>query len=264
MRFRHALLASSVLLSSCLPLTNVAGLLPGGLAGIAASALPQPSASASPATPVASPLPGASASPSPSTSASPMASASPMPAGPTPAEIATVSGLKVSSCADEGTIRSATGPATKVRFTNSGDGRITVYWLDSQGKRVSYRSLTKGQSYEQPTYVTHPWLITNEQGQCLGIYTPEAAGTASVEILKTTAAPLAPVGPLDPVTEATITEARARAGIACLRAKGDTLTANAVQALLDMYLKMTPVLGEAVARQAYLTPLAKALTDKGC
>jgi hypothetical protein len=184
---------------------------------------------------------------------------------PGPADMATFSGLQASTCAEEGTLRSGTGPATRVQFTNNATGRITIYWLNAQGRRVEYRKLAAGQSYEQPTFVTHPWLIANEQDQCLGIYTPVQAGTASLTINQTvTTGTAAPTGPLAPASEASITEARAREGGACLKAKGDSTTATAIEGLINLYVQMRTVVGEDIAKRAYLAPAAKALADKGC
>ena len=105
---------------------------------------------------------------------------------PDPLEIATAVGLTATSCAEESKLKSGNGPATQVSFRNSSEGRINVYWLDHSGKRVSYKQgLAAGATHEQQTFVSHPWVITNDQDQCLGIYTPTDTRNVSLDVKKT-------------------------------------------------------------------------------
>lgn len=243
---RHALLASALMLSACMP-AGVPGLVEGALNGSA----------------------NASANGSSNTGGSASANASASVTLPDPLEIATLSGLKASQCTEEGTIRSANGEATNIRFTNSAEGRVTVYWLDRQGSRVEYKKLAKGESYTQPTFVTHPWLIANEQDQCMGIYLPEQGGTVSVDVKKTVtlsggSSGSGSGGSLGAVSEASITVERARQGAACLRAKGETNQAIAVEGLINLYTQMSAMVGELAARKGYLEPAAKPLMEHGC
>lgn len=245
---RHALLASALMLSACMP-AGVPGLVEGALNGSA----------------------NASASGSSNTGGSASANASASVTLPDPLEIATLSGLKASQCSEEGTIRSANGEATNIRFTNNAEGRVTVYWLDRQGSRVEYKKLAKGESYTQPTFVTHPWLIANEQDQCMGIYLPEQGGTVSVDVKKTVtlasgsgSSASGSGASLGAVSEANITVERARQGAACLRAKGETNQAIAVEGLINLYTQMSSVLGAEIARKGYLEPAAKPLIEHGC
>jgi C-terminal processing protease CtpA/Prc len=63
---------------------------------------------------------------------------------------------------------------TAITFSN-GSGQVRkVYWLDYNGERVLYRELQPGESYEQQTYLTHPWLITDAQGNGLAVYYPDS------------------------------------------------------------------------------------------
>src|SRR5271167_4674130 len=50
---------------------------------------------------------------------------------------------------------------TKIAFTNKSGKTIKVYWLNYEGKRELYQTLKDGEYYEQQTFVTHPWLITD-------------------------------------------------------------------------------------------------------
>ncbi|KAF3111391.1 hypothetical protein TWF569_003010 [Orbilia oligospora] len=66
--------------------------------------------------------------------------------------------------------------ATKVTFINNRASPVHVWWLNYEGKRVSYGSVAgKGGVKEQDTYVTHPWVVVDESNQSvLGIYHPGA------------------------------------------------------------------------------------------
>jgi hypothetical protein len=35
-------------------------------------------------------------------------------------------------------------------------------------------SLAPGGQHVQETYVSHPWIVTEENGRCIGLYMPEA------------------------------------------------------------------------------------------
>lgn len=61
---------------------------------------------------------------------------------------------------------------TSIEFVNNGSQLVKIYWIDYAGGRVFYNSLNSGQSYVQKTFVTHPWIFTNANNQCLGIYLP--------------------------------------------------------------------------------------------
>jgi hypothetical protein len=78
-------------------------------------------------------------------------------------------------CGLEGQVKSlnAAGP-TQVTFVNRESVPIRTYWLNYDGRRVFYREVPPGQSYVQQTYVTHPWVITdNPQGRCVALYQPQ-------------------------------------------------------------------------------------------
>jgi VHL beta domain len=72
--------------------------------------------------------------------------------------------------------------STNLRFVNNSPANVNIYWLDYEGKRVFYRSLSVGEQYVQQTYLTHPWLITDINDNALYLYFPDAQDRA-VEIL---------------------------------------------------------------------------------
>lgn len=63
--------------------------------------------------------------------------------------------------------------ATAIEFVNNRSHEVTLYWLDYRGNRVRYRTLRPGTSYRQPTYVTHPWVVTNSYGRGLAVFLPD-------------------------------------------------------------------------------------------
>jgi hypothetical protein len=83
------------------------------------------------------------------------------------------------SCASEPTLKSLRGdqPVT-MTFKNQTNEALSAYWLDYGGKRVLYRGFGAGDSYTQPTYVTHPWVFADASGHCRQIVLPDPSKTA--------------------------------------------------------------------------------------
>lgn len=202
---------------------------------------------------------------------------------PDPLEIASATGFSAESCSQEGKIKSGSGPATQMIFKNSSQGKIKIFWLDSSGKRIEYNKngqqakgnggLDAGASFTQQTYITHPWLIANEQDQCQGIYTPTSATATTLEIKKTvivsgsadasgSAAVSVPVS--GTLTAANVTEERVRQGLACLKAQGKTSDAVAIEGLLNIYTKFKAVIGADLAAKGYLSGTTDTLNKAGC
>ena len=89
--------------------------------------------------------------------------------------------LAAQDCRQEPTLRSLdTRASTTIEFVNRGPSEVRTYWLNYEGTRVAYRTLAAGESYTQQTYVTHPWVVTDASGQCLGIYLPMATPSTAV------------------------------------------------------------------------------------
>jgi hypothetical protein len=83
-------------------------------------------------------------------------------------------GLANIGCAAEESLRSLEGTsATSVTFVNASSVPVRTYWLNYQGKRVFYSEIAPGRNFVQQTYVTHPWVITNNRaGDCVAIFQP--------------------------------------------------------------------------------------------
>jgi|GEM_PF-1463618 len=77
-------------------------------------------------------------------------------------------------CENENQLRSLEGgAATSINFVNKTSALVKVYWINYQAQRQLYKDLKPGESFTQSTYVNHPWVVTDEQGGCLGIFQPE-------------------------------------------------------------------------------------------
>lgn len=72
-----------------------------------------------------------------------------------------------SSCATESTYKSRDGLAqAELTVFNNSDETVKVWWLNYDGKRTFYRDVAPHKSYIQPTWLTHPWVITSVGGAC--------------------------------------------------------------------------------------------------
>jgi hypothetical protein len=79
-------------------------------------------------------------------------------------------------CSAEPTLKSKKADTSvSITFQNQSKDPISVYWLDYSGKRKLYQRLAGGASYTQQTFVTHPWMLVDESGQCKKIILPSLA-----------------------------------------------------------------------------------------
>jgi hypothetical protein len=62
----------------------------------------------------------------------------------------------------------------KITFVNNSHTPLKVYWLNFEGARVLYHTLKPGEVVEQSTFLTHPWLITDEDDNAWQLYFPDA------------------------------------------------------------------------------------------
>jgi hypothetical protein len=77
----------------------------------------------------------------------------------------TVTDAGTTTCNDEKKLSSLSGerPAN-ITFTNNSAAPRNVYWIGYSGQRVLYQTLKPGQHYIQPTFITHPWVVTDIDG----------------------------------------------------------------------------------------------------
>jgi hypothetical protein len=64
---------------------------------------------------------------------------------------------------------------TSITFENRSKQTIKVWWLDYEGKRQLKHTLRAGESFgPQRTFLTHPWLVTVEEGNARSVHLPDA------------------------------------------------------------------------------------------
>ena len=74
------------------------------------------------------------------------------------------------SCLDQATLRStATGRSAIITFVNKSRHATNIYWIDYAGKRAQTFYVTPGSVISRNTLVTHPWVITDEHDNCIGV-----------------------------------------------------------------------------------------------
>jgi hypothetical protein len=59
-----------------------------------------------------------------------------------------------------------------LRFENQTTAVRKVDWLDYNGDRIHFSTLTAGGSVPLKTYVDHLWVVTDADERCLDIYFP--------------------------------------------------------------------------------------------
>ncbi len=64
--------------------------------------------------------------------------------------------------------------ATTITFVNKSGEPVRIYWLDFNGDRVLYGKLGSEDALTLATFLTHPWLITDDSGSVWYIYHPAA------------------------------------------------------------------------------------------
>ncbi len=82
--------------------------------------------------------------------------------------------------ADEiaGGLQSTTNDLTQatLNFTNSLASAVDLFWINYAGKPVLYDQLEPGGVSMRPTFITHPWVITDTSGNRLGEVLPQLPG----------------------------------------------------------------------------------------
>jgi von Hippel-Lindau disease tumor supressor len=86
-----------------------------------------------------------------------------------PTAASTISG----GCNNFGKLRSKnSNTPAKIRFVNERDETIRIFWLDFGGAMRFYAEIEPGARLLQPTYLTHPWIILDNTGNCTGPFMP--------------------------------------------------------------------------------------------
>jgi hypothetical protein len=59
--------------------------------------------------------------------------------------------------------------ATSITFVNRRATPVALYWIDYNGGRDLYTKIAPGETITQPTYRTHPWLLTDDDQKIIGM-----------------------------------------------------------------------------------------------
>jgi hypothetical protein len=77
------------------------------------------------------------------------------------------------ACADESTLRSASGTAPiRLVLYNARGADIQLFELDAEGRRMPYGTVGDDRSAAIQTYVGRPWVVADASGQCLDVVLP--------------------------------------------------------------------------------------------
>lgn len=74
--------------------------------------------------------------------------------------------------------------STAIHFVNRTGMTLTLYWLDYDGKRQSYGTISPGEQHDQNTFVSHVWLLTDAEGKGIALFVA-GAKPGIAEIIKT-------------------------------------------------------------------------------
>ena len=176
--------------------------------------------------------------------------------------------LQAHSCTREGSLRSIEyTTATTLEFVNKSSTTKSVYWLNYTGQRVLYGTLPPGWRQANYTYVTHPWVVTDEAGTCVAIFMPAAGpATATIEDANATPALTAAVAAslAQETNRAFDAALRAALGIASLEpARRETFFASLLGALLPTPVHAQTFGGFAPCRNAGTVSITGDATPTG-
>jgi hypothetical protein len=60
-----------------------------------------------------------------------------------------------------------------IHFSNNSDTDIDILWINFDGEEVYYNTLKPGESYDQTSYFSYPWVVYRaESNICKGIIVP--------------------------------------------------------------------------------------------
>jgi hypothetical protein len=75
---------------------------------------------------------------------------------------------------------SAKGDIIDIFLLNRSNAVRNVYWINYEGERQNKQMLRHGDHFSTGTYLTHPWLVTDENDKPLGLYYPATDRTFGV------------------------------------------------------------------------------------
>jgi hypothetical protein len=67
-----------------------------------------------------------------------------------------------------------------LRFENETKEDVYLFWIDYQGRPIPYDRIRPGEASVRPTYMTHPWVVTDLNGNRIGDVKPELKNQTEV------------------------------------------------------------------------------------
>jgi len=84
------------------------------------------------------------------------------------------------ACSLEPKLKSTSGvQKILMTFQNQTGATVKLYWLTYEGQRKQFGTIDAGLTRQQVTFITHPWVIADENDKCLEIVMP-GRGTQAV------------------------------------------------------------------------------------
>jgi subtilisin family serine protease len=87
-----------------------------------------------------------------------------------------ISFLPVTSTA----ISTDSGSPVSFKIINSSTQRLSIYWVDREGKEQQYGTLDKGGSYQQSSMTSHVWEVKSADGTVAFKFLPSATGMVTI------------------------------------------------------------------------------------
>ena len=76
-----------------------------------------------------------------------------------------------------------TGQETSIRFRNEFSEAISLFWVDTKGRRVSYGTIPSDQVRDQHTFAGHVWVLESPTGTLLGMFrATDAEGDVVIDV----------------------------------------------------------------------------------
>ncbi len=72
--------------------------------------------------------------------------------------------------------------ATSFTLVNRTSVSLSLFWLGFQGQRVKYQEVPAGETRNQGTFVTHPWVVADPSGRCVRLFQVPSATPIQVTI----------------------------------------------------------------------------------
>ena len=81
-------------------------------------------------------------------------------------------------------LKSGSGNTIHINFVNQCADPLQIDWVNFEGQKQTYNTLAAGDSYNQQTFATHPWVLVRN-GQEFACYTAPTSIAANTQVTVT-------------------------------------------------------------------------------